>query len=398
MVKKILLPLLVLAVGATGAYLLIRTRPAVERHETEIPPPLVTVTTVERGPVALDVASQGTAEPHTESTLVAQVAGRILEVSEDFAEGAFVDRGQWLVRIDPADYRLAVEQARSGVAAGRVRLELEEAEARVAREEWRELGRGEPSPLALRQPQVDDARAALASAEARLAQARLNLERTTVRAPFTGRLSAKQADVGQFVNPGTPLATVFATDWAQVRLPVPKDQLGFLELDLGEADLDGAGPAVELTAELGGEARRWRGRVVRTAGAIDPRTRMLDLFARVEDPYARRGGGASTPLPMGLFLEATIAGRTVPDAVVAPRSALTADDRLMVVETVDGEDRLRFVEVEILRRQGDTVVLGRGVEDGVRLPTSPLETPVDGMRLRTTAPDAPDATDARPAL
>jgi len=384
LLKKVLLPLVVVVAGAGVAYLVYSSKPEVERQVPETPPPLVTVIEATRTDVPLDVASQGTVEPRTESTLVAQVGGRILSVSPDFAAGSFVTRDEVLVRIDPADYELAMEQARAEVAGAEVRLQLEEAEAELARQEWRELGRGgEPPALAAREPQVQEARAALESARARLAQAKLNLERTTVRAPFTGRLRTKQADVGQYVTPGTPLATLFATDWAEVRLPVPKDQLAFLALDLDRNRFDGSGPEVQLSAEVGGRAHVWEARVVRTSGVIDPRTRMLDVFARIDDPYGRAGRSRSpdwVPLPMGLFVEARLAGRVAENAVRAPRVALRPDGRLMVV---DDQDRLRFREVEVIRTEDDTVVVGAGLEEGERIPVSPLETPVDGMRVRT---------------
>jgi len=385
LLKKILLPLLVLAGGASLAYFVATSKPEVERGVPEVPPPLITVIEAHRMDVPLDVASQGTVEPRTESTLVAQVSGRILSVSQDFAAGSFVSEGQSLVRIDPADWELAVEQARAQVASAEVRLQLEEAEAELAVREWRDLGRGgEPSALAAREPQVQEARAALDSARARLAQAALDLERAEVRAPFTGRLRAKRADVGQFVSPGTPLATLFATDWAEVRLPVPKDQLAFLDLDLESGRLNGSGPPVRLSAEIAGGAPTWPARVVRTGGTIDPRTRMLDVFARIDDPYGRRRSTREregwNALPMGLFVEAQISGRVAKGAFEVPRVALRPDGRLMMV---DDDDTLRFVDIEVIRITGDMVVVGTGLEDGARLPVSPLETPVEGMKVRT---------------
>lgn len=406
LLKKILLPALVLIAGGGVAYFVATSKPAVEREAPEIAPPLVTVIEARRADVPLDVASQGTVEPRTESTLVTQVGGRIVAVSPDYAEGSFVSRGQTLMRIDPDDYELALQQARAQVATAETRLELEEAEAEVARQEWRELGRGEPTALAAREPQVREARAALESARATLAQTRLNLERTTVEAPFDGRIRSKQADVGQFVSPGTPLAVVFATDWAEVRLPVPKDQLAFLDFDLARDRLDGTGPEVRLSADIGGRPRTWIARVVRTGGVLDTRTRMLDVFARVDDPYGRRHASPSgksdegwMPLPMGLFVEAEIAGKVARNAIRAPRVALRPDGRLMVV---DADDRLRFREVEVIRTEDDTVVVGSGIEEGDLLPVSPLETPVDGMRVRTTLaddprlPDEPEAPDTAP--
>jgi multidrug efflux pump subunit AcrA (membrane-fusion protein) len=205
----------------------------------------------------------------------------------------------------------------------------------------------------------------------------------------------------------TPLSIVYATDSVEVRLPVAKDQLAFLDVALGAGGAGGGdvrGPAVTLASELAGGTRTWRGRVVRTAGAIDPRTRMLDLFARVDDPFLRQGGGGS-PLPIGLFVEAEIAGKTIDGAVVLPRAARrprhagAADgspvggDEVLVV---DAERRARRRRVEVLRERGYEVVIAAGLDDGERVIVSPLHDAVDGMRVRLVG-DADPHADTPPA-
>lgn len=380
--KKFVYPVLVIVGGLLAAFVVVRSRPEVQREEEVTPPPLVRVLEVRTQDVPLDVRSQGTVRPHTESTLVAQVGGRIVSVSPHFAEGGFFRRGEVLVTIDPQDYRLAVSQAQAQVAQARTRLERERAEAEIAREEWEDLGTGEPSPLTLREPQLAEARAALEAAEANLEQAELNLKRTTIEAPYAGRVRAKRADLGQFVTPGTPLAEVFGSDHAEIRLPIPKDQLAFLDVDLGES---APGPRVKLFAEIGGMPRSWDARVVRTGGEIDPQTRMLPVFARVDDPFRRLGRGAdpgapgAPVLPMGLFVEAEVEGKIAPGAVVLPRSAVRHGEEVLVV---DDQDRLRFRPVEVLRAQGDTVVIGKGLADGEKVVVSQMETPVEGMVVR----------------
>lgn len=394
--RVLLLAILVLAVGAAIAFFAFSSRPQPERQVAETPPPLVQVMAVSAGPVDLDVHSQGTVEPRTESTLVSEVAGRITAVSDAFAAGGFFRQGQVLVEIDPRDYRLAVSDAEAALAQARVGLERESAEADLARQEWDELGRGgEASPLLLRKPQLAQARAAVAAAEAAVERARLNLSRTRVTAPFAGRVRSKRADVGQFVTAGTPVAEVYSTDFAEVRLPVSRQDLAFLDVGVGWA-ADGATPRVELTGELGGEAHTWVARVVRTAAEIDPQSRMLSLFARVDDPLSRNGGtaGGPPPLPMGLFVEAEIEGRSLPSAYVLPRRALrptarTADTEVMVV---DPQGQLTFRPVRVVRTAGDEVVVGSGLRDGDRVVVSPLEEAVDGMTVRTTLAEGGDPT------
>lgn len=374
---KIFLPLLVLAAGVAVAAAIVRARPDVERRTDAVPPPLVRALTVHVEDIPLEIVSQGTVEPLTESTLVAQVAGQVTYVSPRFAEGGFFRRGQTLLRIDPRDYELRVSQSDAQVAQARVALEREEAESALARQEWRELGRGEPTSLTLREPQLAQARAALQGAEAALEQARLDLSRTAVQAPFDGRIRQKQVDVGQFVGVGSAVATVFSTDYAEIRLPVAESELGFLEIDLGRTWRESEGPDVRLSATLAGEPASWRGRIVRTDSEFDRQTRMLDVFARVRDPFGLRESGGS-PLPMGLFVDARIAGRTATQVVRLPRQAIRSGSRVLIVE--DG--RLRHRDVEVLRLSGDDAIVSSGLEEGEQVCISVLETVVDGMSVR----------------
>ncbi len=385
---KLLLPILVLMAGIALAAAIIKAKPKVERQSATAPAPLVRVVEVRLRELSLDVRSQGTVEPRNEATLVAQVGGTIDRVARQFAEGAFFRRGQTLLWIEDADYRLAVAQAEAAVAQARVGLEREQAEAELARREWAELGEGEASPLTRREPQLAQARASLAAAEAALEQARLNLARTRIAAPYDGRLRGKLADVGQFVGPGTPLATVYSTDAAEIRLPVSREELAFLDLDLGRGDFGDQGPAVRLSGQAGAGTQSWAGRVVRADGGFDPRTRMLGLYVEVADPFGRRTAGHEV-LPMGLFVEAEIEGRAVADVALLPRAALRAGDRVLVAT----ENRLLYRPVQVVRTLSDEVVVGSGLQAGDLVCVSNLETVVDGMRVRTVRDDAPLETE-----
>lgn len=379
---KIILPMAVVVLGVALAVAIFKARPEVDRQEATALPPLVRVVEVEPEDLALTVLSQGTVEPGVESTLVAQVAGRIEWVSPAFAEGGFFEHGSKLVQIDDRDYRLAVSQAEAQVAQAQVRLELEQAESELAREEWNDLGVGEASPLALREPQLAEARAAVQAAAATLQKANLELERTSIRSQFAGRVRSKMVDLGQFVNRGAALATVYSTDTAELRLPVPKDQLAFLDLQAGLhlAEVNPGGPEVILRGEIGSDSYSWQGRVVRTGSEFDPVTRMFPLYVQIDDPFGREPGAAGPPLPMGLFVNAEIAGRVVYDIMVLPRSALRGAHQVLVV---DDESRLRFRDIEVLRTQGDEVLIQSGLAAGEMVCISALESVVDGMRVRT---------------
>ena len=384
--KKLILPIVIIFISALAAWALVNTRPEVETKVVEPLAPLVRVTSVQRQDFTFDVRAQGTVLPRTETTLIAQVAGTVTEVSPHFETGGFFTQGEVLATLDPRDYEVAVRRASAQVAQARLALVQQEAEAQVAVEEWQQLGEGEPSPLVTRQPQVAQARAALEAAEAELEKAKLDLERTRIRAPFDGRVRSKRVDLGQFLTPGAPLATIHATDYAEIRLPVPDDQLTYLDLPFTHRDAKRRqGPEVTLTASFGQERHSWQGRIVRTEGELDSRSRMLNLVARVEDPYGAGGHAERPPLVVGLFVEADIAGRPASDLVVLPRSALrTVGDGHQVL-VVDAEDRLRFRDVAVVRLDGEEAVIGEGLADGERVCVSPLDVATDGMRVRTVA-------------
>jgi RND family efflux transporter MFP subunit len=340
------------------------------------------VTQVELRDRPLVVRSQGTVSPRTASTLSSEVSGRVIRVAPSFAAGGFFENGELLVRIDPTDYREIVVQARATQAQAALRLEQERAEAEIARREWEELGGDDPSPLTLREPQLAQALASLEAARAAVERAERDLARTEIRAPYAGRVRSERIDVGDFVTRGAALAEIYAVDAAEIRLPLPDDDLAYLDLPLDYRgdEHDAPGPRVVLSARFAGKTHRWEGRIVRTEGEIDRRSRMVHAVARVRDPYARGDDPNRPPLAVGLFVHAEIEGHTVPDAAVVPRAAVRGEDQVLVVSE---DDRLHFRTVEIYRRAQDDVIVTGGLEHGERVCISPLAVVTDGMRVRT---------------
>lgn len=381
LVLMTVLPLLVLGAGAWVARALILAYEEPEPQPIQIQLPLVRIVRAEPKALTLTVQAEGTVAPRTESQLVPEISGRVVEVSPSLAAGGFFDTGDMLLRIERREYELAVTRAKAAIEQAKLRLTTEEQEAAIARSEWEALGQGEPSPLLFREPQIAEVRAALASAEAAQQQAEYDLERTVLRAPFAGRVRSKQVDVGQFVQRGAPVATLYSVDVAEVRLPIPNAELAFCNLPLAYRDsaTTAPGPPVKLTARFAGTEHVWRGRIVRTEGEIDPRTRMVNAIAQVQDPYARGKNSRRPPLAVGMFVQAEIEGIRVRELVSAPRTALRGND---LVYVVDSEDRLAFREVDIFRRERDTVLIQSGLEEGERICVSPLEAAVDGMRVQ----------------
>ena len=377
---KILLPIIVLIIGMLGAFALVKSREVVQPKPAEVPPPLVRVQSVYFTDFQLIIPAQGTVAPRTQTTLISQVAGQIIDVSPAFANGGFFEKDDVLLTIDPRDYEVAVAQSQVQVAQAKLRLAREEEESAIARDEWKRLGNGEPTDLVLRKPQIDEARATIAAAEGALMRANLNLERTQIRAPYPGRVRTKNADVGQFANPGSPLGQIYAIDYAEVRLPVSDDQLAYLDLPLSFRNNPhhNSGPDVRFHATFAGREHTYMGRIVRVEGEIDARSGMIALVGRVDNPYRQRDSN-TPPLSVGMFVTAEILGHRAENVVIIPRAALREKNRVLVVTG----NRLYYRTIDILRADAEKVVVKSGLKSGEQLCVSPLDTVVDGMRVRT---------------
>ncbi len=394
---KLILPLAVVAVSAIITVVMIRARPEVETRQRVTPPPLVRVVTVQLQDLQLSVHTQGTVAPRTESTLVPEVSGRVMSVSPSFAAGGFFERDEVLLTIDRADHEAAVASARSLVAQAELRYAREEEEATMARQDWQALGSGAATSLTLREPQLAEAQAALAAARATLARAERDLERTRIRAPFAGRVRRKSVDVGQVVTRGAPIGVIYSTDVAEIRLPLPDEELAYLAIPLGyrgetggAADL-AAAPQVILRGTFAGRQHEWTGRIVRTEGELDPQSRMVHVVAQVDDPYGRGSDDPDRPpMAVGMFVAAEILGHTVRDVVVIPRAAVRGDDRVLVA---DDDARLFFRQVGIVKYEREMVIIDSGLNAGDRVCLSALDASVDGMQVRTVD-DAPPPEDS----
>ena len=381
---KVFLPLAVLAVAGFTALTIVRNRPEVETQPLRIEPPGVRIHVVELEDVRLSVTSQGTVRPRTETQLVPEISGRVTSVAPSFAEGGFFEAGDVLVTIDPFDYQQAVISARSQLAQSRLRLAQEEAEAEVARREWQALGRGDPRELTLREPQLDDARAAVAAAEANLLRAQRDLERAEITAPYAGRVRRKSVDVGQFVTVGNAVATVYAVDVAEIRLPLPDDELAYLDLTLSfRGTRNRPGPRVTVRTTFAGAAYAWNGRVVRTESEIDPVSRMVHVVAEVRDPYAPGADPRRPPLAVGMYVEAEIEGREFSQIAVLPRAAVRGQAQVLVI---DADNRVRFRDVKILRSTIESVFVSGGLAHGERVVVSTIDSPTEGMLVQVTNP------------
>ncbi len=385
---KIILPVLILSGLVAGSAMLIAGKTEVETKPAKSEPPSVEVMTAKPQAMQLNVHSQGVVAPRTEIDLVSEVAGKVVDIHLAFAAGGFFNSGETLLRIDPRDYEFAVVRAQAQLAEDRKELLREQAAAEQAEREWQALGSGEASPYALHIPQLDERRAKLAAAQAGLAEARLNRERCVLRAPFAGRTRDKHVDIGQYVTADAILARLYATDAAEVRLPVPGDQIEFLKLPLyqsGGPDGDKPRSKVKLSARFGQNRYEWDGTIVHAEAAVDEKTGMFYVIARVPESYGHSDQGP--PLAVGQFVHAEIEGITRNHLVKIASTALRSGYQVYIV---DENSRLRLRTVEVLRREQDGIVVSGGLDPGDVVMVGGVELPVEGMRVTLNTQDADD--------
>ena len=371
----------ILGIGAGGIYLLNRFKAEPVAAKLVVNLRVVSSQVVHNSSKRIDVTTHGTVTPRTEISLVAQVSGEVTSISSSLENGGFFAAKDVLVQLDQRDYKLEVTGAAAIVAQAELRVELEEAEAEVAAREWKSVGKGAATPLTLRVPQVQEAKAGRAAAKAALAKANLALERTTIRAPFAGRVRAKTVDIGQFVTVGTKLARIYAIDFAEVRLPLHDSKLKYLDLPLtfGGKAKNGKDTVVTLRARFAQQVQERTGTIVRTEGEIDAKSRMVHAIARVADPYSRDGGHERPPLSVGMFVEAVIHGRTFDNVVEISRDAVRDGDEVLVI---DDDNRMYRRKIRPLHRGEHTVIVEKGLYDGDRICLSTIGVFVEGMKVK----------------
>ena len=378
-----------IVLGVLGMQALTAMKPQLKKRKPPAPIPMVRAIEIKTGPQEVHIFGEGTVRPLREISLVSEVGGKVIDISAALVNGGQFRKGSTLLRIEPVDYELFVTLAEAKVKDAESLLELAKEEAEAAREEWRLLHADDakadrkPPSLVAREPQLAAAQARLEANRADLRKAQLNLERTHLKAPFDGRVGEENVDIGQYVSPGQTLGTLYSTEAAEIVVPLEGGALFWFDVP-GFTSKDGRGSEAVVQARIAGKKLSWSGRVVRTEGRLDERTRLINVVVRVEKPYAQK-----PPLILGLFVRVDIHGRTVPDAAIIPRSALHQGDQVWVV---DDNGRLRFRKVVVARLQGEEVVVEKGLGDGEKVVTTPLKAVTDGMAVRLVGGDQSSVT------
>jgi len=284
------------------------------------------------------------------------------------------------MQLDPQDYELAFRQQKNGVIQAQNNLEIEQGNQIVAARELELLGEQvteSEKRLMLRGPQLQTLENELEIAQAKLDQARLDLERTTLKAPFNGIVQTREVNIGSWVSTASTVATLVGTDSFWVEVSIPEEQLQWVHIPSGNGDV---GSTVRIYNPSSWGSDRYRtGQVVQLLPTLETQGRMARLLIEVEDPMSLREGNESQPkVLIGSFVRVSIEGKIVENVMILTRDYLRNGNTLWVYEP-DGTLGIR--EVNIVFKNQDIVLVNGAISEKDELVVSSLSTPIAGMKL-----------------
>ena len=389
--KSLLLASAILLISTIVAYLIVWLKPEPEIRPLTSRAPFAATAPAVVGTGAIPVYGAGTVRPVAEIDVAAEINGKVVWVDPAFQSGGRVRKGQVLFRIDDADYRNRVQQARANVAAQHVALLRANEEAQIARAEYAQFRRDQTdiaraNPLALWEPQLEAARASVARDSAVLADAELALARTKVRAPFRGVVQAESIDIGQFVVAGQSVGRLYATDAVEVVVPL-SDANAVLIPDLWELEAgDGDRRVVaRVIAEYGDGSYAWEGYIDRAEASLDEQTRTINVIVRVPNPFTSgtrveaAGADPGPPLLVGKFAEVRIEGIIPDQYFILRRSALRPGNEIWAVRD---DSLLTIVPVRVLQRSDDKVFVTGTLKAGQAVVIGGIQVATEGMVVR----------------
>ncbi len=375
---RFILPLIVLTGGYLG-YKKLSQEEAKERPKRPESPLIeAQVSTLERRDYQVTLESQGIVQPHNETSLTPQVSGRVIHISPKFESGSFFEENDILIEIDPADFRAAKISAEALLARSEAALAQEEARAEQALLDWNDLGyTTPPTDLVLRKPQLKEAKANVKAAQAELAEASRDLERTKILAPYAGRVKERFIGLGQSVNPSTNLGDVFSTDFAEIRLSLSARELPHLKLPNNPED-----PPIPITlndALIENSDKSWQGAIVRTEGSLDEKSRKLFIIARVDDPFGLDQKN-QPPLRIGQPVRAVIQGATISQVFIIPRETLRRPNQILLVNPEDST--LKRQNISPIWSDRENLIVTEDLSEGWHLITNRIATSANGAKIK----------------
>lgn len=378
--KTLLISFGILVAGAAIILLIFNTEPEAQRSgATKQTAMLVNTVQVERSNFTPKISAMGTVVPSQDVMLSPRVGGQIIELSENFTPGGYIEEGEMLLQIDPADYRNALQQRKSELQQAQTNLEIEMGRQNVARQDYELLDdslTNENRSLVLREPQLNAARSNVQSAEAAVEQAELNLERTTIRAPFDAYILSRNVNLGSQVSPGDELARLVGRDTYWIETTVPLRHLRWIDVPQNG---NGGSPVKIRNRSVWDEGEYREGSLFRLVGTLTDETRLARILVEVPDPHGYEQENSDQPrLMIGSYVVADIQAQELQNVVRLSRDYVRQDDTIWVNEN----DTLRIRDAEILFRDANYAYITEGLEDGEHVVTTNLSTVVDGSPLR----------------
>ena len=385
--RNFILSLLILSIALGTAHYLKSNPPSAQREKPPVPVLQVESLIAEAQIYAVEVESYGTVQARTRSNLTARVSGEIITVADNFRGGSFFEKGDLLLQIDPRDFQTELVNANANVSRAQATLAQEQAQADQAEKDWQRLGNNGKAPdLVLRKPQLSAASADLEWNQAAQEKAQLDLSRTRITAPYSGRIISKNVDLGEYVSTGTDLAEIFATDYVEVRLPLSSQdyaQLNMVESYQANTDIDPKdnSPQVEIIGQLGNQKQRYEGYISRSEGVFDSTTRQIRVVAHIDDPYGKQSQ-TKQPLIIGQFVTAIIKGRQLSDVFVIPNRALYQGSYVFVVE----DEAIKRRDIKLAWQDNKNSVISEGLTSGDIIVTTPLNDSISGTKVKLKQP------------
>ena len=375
MIKK-LKPLFILLGAFALSYLLWFLGQVQPDPVEELPPPDVIIEILTPKDFQVQISSNGTTTPLTQTVLTAEVGGEVIYRSKKFAEGASVIEGEILAKIDDTDLQLQYKNALLQLANAEVQYSLQLAEAEVAKEAWDKIGDGVASDLTLKKPQLKQVKALLEVAKAQVSSAAKKLNKTEIIAPYAGRIQNVNIDLGTTIIPGQPVGAMYTSSEIEITLAVKDNDLQFLSIPMDGRKLNPSEQAsVVIESFYKGKTQSWEGKLERVDGVIDPITRMINLIAVFKNDFIETD---KPNLPIGLFVEAKIDGITLKNIFEIPINSISKDNEVYIV---DKDNQLELRKLTVLKKYSEFVIIKDGLRAGERIVTSKLSTASNGIKV-----------------
>lgn len=382
--KQLILIIALVAGSVALASYLIKTKPEPRKRVRQPTVPVVEVMTPKLQSYTQKIRSSGSVETNLSTNLVSEVSGKVVKVTRSFQEGSYFKKGQHLLSISSTDYRNAIVIAQAEISQRTLEVKNEQNLARLAVRDFKLLGNNRrPGEMASRRPHLAAAMANLEASKVRLQQARDNLKKTKILAPYTGRIQSTSVNIGQFVSPGTLLGQVYSTDYVEVRLPLSLADYEQLKLPESYQNQQSKNksklPKVIFSANYGATTHSWEGSIVRASAAMDERTRQIPVIARIDNPFSKKTGDTAPPIKIGQFLKAEILGTKLDDVYVIPTSSTRQNREVMLYDN----GTINILPIEVITGENDSLVIKQSaLPPNAKLIITPMPSAKTGMKVR----------------